>query len=189
MKKLLRKLTLFLLISIVCYTYFFLNQESKTIPIKGNTYIVVLGASVWNNKPSDSLRIRLDKAAEILNYYKEKDLYPTIVLSGGYEETPVMKNYLVKTYNIKEQQLIQDPYGNNTRKTAEFVKNLKTPNTILAVSHFYHLARIKLSFKQNNINVLCYSARPWKKNLWEGSNKKQLLREMIAYPAYLLKIK
>lgn len=125
-KKLERVIKIFLTILLVV---FFIVESILILFPKNNMhdrcdYLIILGASVKNTKPSLTLRGRLDKAIRYLDYSKD-DCY--IVVSGGkgndekISESQAMKDYLVK-YGINKNKIIMEEKSKNTYENFKYSK-------------------------------------------------------------------
>ncbi|MGC5324252.1 YdcF family protein [Brevibacillus sp. SYSU BS000544] len=106
---------------------------------------IVLGAAVWGDKPSPSLRERLDKA---ISLYEEKYV-PMIIVSGGLgdgkqiDEATAMQRYLVE-HGVPESAILKENESRDTVQNLTFSQRIMTKhqmNTALVVSHGFHLAR------------------------------------------------
>lgn len=123
---------------------------------------VVFGARYYGDgRLSTSLQNRMDKGIELLKEGKVN----TLLLSGGIDadgkdETEGMYNYAIKE-GVKKAQLIVDNKSNNTDmsvlNTAQIAKE-KGLGTLLAVSHNYHLPRIKMAYRAAGLNVFTVPA-------------------------------
>jgi vancomycin permeability regulator SanA len=125
---------------------------------KGNADIaVVLGNRVnADGTLSPVLRARVDKA---LRLYRERRV-PLIMVSGGrgekgddpprYPEGLAMKQYLV-SQGVPTTAIVEDNDGENTYLTAKDYVNqadrLKV-HSVIVVSSFYHITRIKYIFRK-----------------------------------------
>lgn len=151
--------------------------------------IVVLGSKVSpDGDPSLGLSARLNKAIDIYN----EGYAPKILVSGGtgkegYDESLAMANYLIKR-GIPSKSIIRDAEGNNTRATANHTYQYMQQNqlsSVIIVSQYYHIARIKLAFKKLGIKKIGYGSPLY-------SSIRDLYavpREIIAYPIYVLNIR
>ena len=89
---------------------------------------------------------------------------PVIVMSGGDNEPAVMKRLALEA-GVPESAIELDAEGLNTYRT---LRNLKHTR-VVAVSHYYHLARIKLTARRLGIRCAtspCHMSRrlvyePW----------------------------
>lgn len=110
-----------------------INDSSKTI--------IVLGCRIMENiRPSDMLKDRLDTAIKI--YKKTKS---NIIVSGdhgkiNYDETGVMRNYLIKN-GIPKEKIIMDHTGFSTYETMYRAKYTFNVNKSIIVTQRYHLYR------------------------------------------------
>ncbi|MET3292928.1 UNVERIFIED_CONTAM: vancomycin permeability regulator SanA [Brevibacillus sp. OAP136] len=147
---------------------------------------VVLGNKVeTDGRPSDRLRSRLEKAAEL---YKE-GYFARVIVSGGvgvegFDEAKVMKQYLVQK-GLPEEAIIVDSQGLNTFMTAQnthaIMKDLNLQSATV-ITQFYHISRTKLAFHQAGIDPV-YSAHA---DYFEWRDLYSLFREFFAYYKYLL---
>lgn len=146
---------------------------------------VVLGNKVYEQGPSKRLQGRLDRAVEI---YQQK-MVDKIVVSGGIEpegfnEAIIMKDYLMRQA-VLEEDIILDQNGYNTYLTALNTKELSKRygfKSVLLISQFYHMTRIKLAFKKVGFEEI-YSAHA---KYFEWRDLYSLIREFFAYYQYLL---
>jgi uncharacterized SAM-binding protein YcdF (DUF218 family) len=149
---------------------------------------VVFGNRVHRSGiPSPSLATRLDKAVEIYN----AGLAPAVLVSGGFgregwDEAEVMAAYLIER-GIPEQAVFIDRQGNNTYLTALNTAELAEINgwrSFILVSHFYHLPRARLVFDRFGLSptYFAHADRFVFRDFYFG-----LMREVIAYPAYLFR--
>lgn len=148
---------------------------------------VVMGTTAnLDGTPSRWLQTRLDKAIEVYN----EGLIRWIIASGGREdngvfEGSVMGEYLVSN-GIPSTRVIIDNEGVDTfstaRNVAEIMK-IRGWTSILVVSQFYHIPRVKLAFHRFGIQDVYGAHAEWITGMaivWLG-------REIIAFPAYILR--
>lgn len=133
-------------------SFFYLNFNKAPsrefyISGKGNNVGVVLGAAVWTNEPSPSLKSRVDRA---FNLYKNGSLQK-IQLTGGnapgeLSEAEIAYDYL-KTKKIDTTDIWIEKRTSSTTEQIKFIKsNLSTKpgvNDIIVISDSYHLPRVK----------------------------------------------
>lgn len=99
--------------------------------------IVVFGARVYEDgSPSLALEDRMKHGVRLW----QAGVAPKLVLSGAPDEVPAMRRLALRG-RVPEAALVLDPGGVNSYAT---LANLKERN-VVAVSHYYHLARIKLT--------------------------------------------
>lgn len=135
------------------------NYSEDVKNLKDNNQIgVVLGAAVWsNNKPSSSLKIRVDKAIQLYNSKKIRK----IQLTGGnapgeLSEAEVAFNYL-KQFNVNLNDVFIENKTASTADQLSFIKNelsnsLSSKN-IVVISNNYHLSRIHQMSKFYDIEI------------------------------------
>lgn len=181
-----KRLIVFALLFFVVHTAFILVDGFDDEHIKAE-YAVVLGNKVeMDGKPSEHLRLRLDKAIEIYG----DGLVKKIIVSGGigregFQEADIMRLYL-EQHRIPVAHIIADGEGYTTYKTAQnatkLIGNNETP--VIVVSHYYHITRTKLAFSRFGMKKV-YGAhadfKPKAKHLYA------IFREFIAYYYYLLR--
>jgi len=137
--------------------------------------IVVFGAGVTpDGTPSLALHDRVRHGVRLYH----AGAAPRLVLSGGPEEPAVMKR-LAMEHGVPESAIETDPEGVNTFST---LKNLHH-RRVVAVSHYYHLARIKLTAGRLGIACVtspCAMTRRLAREPW------YVAREVAAFAAYYL---
>jgi len=144
--------------------------------------IVVFGARTFaDGTMSTSLTDRVRTGCEL---YRD-GLAPRIIFSGGkgdgaIHETEAMRAFALRL-GVPASAIALDPHGVNTEST---VRNTARGNgRILAVSHFYHLPRIRMTYRRYGVEVYTVpaassSARPIAYNV---------ARESVAFWAYYLR--
>jgi hypothetical protein len=106
--------------------------------------IVVLGARVLQDgSPSLALSDRVRHGARLLR----AGLAPRLVLSGAPEEVASMARLAVEC-GVPEEALVLDPEGLSTQATMAHLADRR----IIAVSHYYHLARVKMIARRMGID-------------------------------------
>jgi uncharacterized SAM-binding protein YcdF (DUF218 family) len=155
--------------------------------------IVVLGAAVWDGgRPSPTLLRRINHAAELYH----EGAAPLIVGSGGLGKHPpseadVMLAQLVGL-GVPASVIRTETRSHTTLENAVFTARILRQNNlknVLVVSDKYHLPRAVLCFRK--LGFAAQGSGPdWSKarppiSRWLYS----YMREMAAYPVYLLKIR
>ena len=137
--------------------------------------IVVFGAKAYKDgTPSLAL---YDRVAHGIRLYQD-GAAPVIVMSGAPDETPVMKRMAIEA-GVPRAAVEEDPAGLNTYGT---IKNL-SHRRVVAVSHYYHLARIKMTAQRHGI--VCYTSPcPMSRRL--AKEPWFIARECAAFGAYYL---
>lgn len=118
--------------------------------------IVVFGARAYaNGAASSPLADRVRTGCELYR----AGLAPQILFSGGpgdgaLDEPQVMSR-LAQRLGVPPSAILLDPAGVNTDATAQNTRALLRGQhmRVLAVSHFYHLPRIKLAFQRAGLEV------------------------------------
>jgi uncharacterized SAM-binding protein YcdF (DUF218 family) len=149
---------------------------------------VVFGARVYaDGTPSDALADRIRTACEIYREgYARKLLMSGGRGDGSIDEATAMKNLAVGL-GVRPEDIIMDSQGINTqatvRNTERVFEDLKV-GRILAVSHFYHLPRIKLAYARVGLEV--YTV-PAKETRFLGQLPYNMAREVAALWVYYLR--
>ncbi len=149
------------LISINFYvTYSTKNKILAIDDLKKSDYdlILVLGAGVWNNRPSHLLEDRLLKAIELY----DNNIATKILMSGDsgdqyYNEVIVMEKYALDK-GVKSDDLLVDPYGFATYDSLYRTKEVFNAKKIIIVTQDYHLYRSLYIGDKLGLEVYGYSA-------------------------------
>lgn len=175
-----------------CFAWFavhttILTCDGLSDEIQKTDVAVVLGSMVKpDGTPSARLKGRLDEALQL---YKDK-YFPYVIVSGGidpegHSEARVMKNYLLKR-GIPKSAIFEDAAGNNTYLTAvHTISIMKEKNfqSVLVVSQFFHISRLKLTFAKLGIKKV-FSAHV---KYYEARDIYSTVREFFAFYRYLFK--
>ncbi len=125
--------------------------------------IVVFGARVCaNGRVSDALADRVHTGCELyLDGLAERIIFSGGPGDGDIHETEGMRTMALKL-GVPAQAIILDKNGLNTRATVRntcaMFENLGI-RRVLAVSHFYHLPRIKMSYQRRGREVFTVPAK------------------------------
>lgn len=149
---------------------------------------VILGTSVLpSGVPSIWLRSRLERG---LALYRNGTVKNVIVSGGlgreGHEEADVMRDYLVAR-GVPVEHIFVDRNGYDTYETARSVKEIiQTQHfeSVVIVSHYYHILRATVAFQRFNISDVSASGvttLPIWKDSWN------LMREFVAFYFYLVR--
>lgn len=119
--------------------------------------IVVFGARVYaNGRVSDALADRVRTGCRLyLDGFAERIIFSGGPGDGDVHETEAMRT-MALNLGVPSQAILLDADGINTRTT---VKNTSAIfrvhgiRRVLAVSHFYHLPRIKMSYQRQGVEV------------------------------------
>ncbi len=125
--------------------------------------IVVFGARARaDGKPSHVLADRVRTACELYH----QGLAPRLIVSGGpgegaIHETECMRRTALEL-GVPDEAILLDPEGHSTWETARNTREMfreQAVGQVLAVSHFYHLPRIKLAFQRHGYEVCTVPAQ------------------------------
>jgi len=153
-----------ILISFLAVESLIAFEGSKKQPVKSD-YILVLGAGLWGEIPSDVLYKRMDAALEYVN--KNPDV--KIILSGGkgpgekITESEAMERYFVK-HGVNKERIFREEKSTNTVENIKYTKEListfdkrENISVTIATSNF-HMLRSKLIARSAGFEVHEYSA-------------------------------
>lgn len=147
---------------------------------------VVLGNAVLaNGQPSPRLAARLDEGAAVWR----AGLVRAVIVSGeiernGEDESAVMRRYLLAK-GVPASAIIVDPSGINTLATARDTAAILKAHgwrTAMAVTQYYHIPRTRLALDQYGIK----DVRSAHAHYFERDDLPAILREVVAYPVYVL---
>lgn len=160
----------FALLQMFCY--------GKTDYTRPADAIVVLGARVYDDGTlSDALA---DRVRTGIRLYHEGRA-PRLIMSGAAGEPEAMRDFAV-LQDIPPGAIELDDTGVNTRGTIDYLAREHRRDRVLAVSHFYHLPRIKLAAEQSNLRV--YTV-PADESYTLRAMPRYIVREVAAFWWYL----
>jgi vancomycin permeability regulator SanA len=110
--------------------------------------IVVFGARAYaDGTPSEALRERVETAAALYH----EGLAPRLIMSGGVDPSGVSEPRVMRAVAIEAgvppSAIVEDELGETTEASIDSAQALAARHrlgSVLAVSHYFHLARIKL---------------------------------------------
>jgi len=152
--------------------------------------VVVFGARAYQDgRLSDALEDRVRTACELYR----SGLARRVVVSGGpgdgaIHETEAMRRYAIQ-HGVRPGHIFVDAHGLNTEATVRNTVPLFRQwhaGCVLAVSHFYHLPRIKLSYQRAGFEVCTVPAR---QKYFLSQIPYSMAREVAAFWTYYLKQK
>lgn len=137
--------------------------------------------------PSNRLKARLDAGLAIFREGRCR----FIVVSGaigreGVDESAVMKDYLVAR-GVPVDRVIQDPGGVDTAATARNAADALRPrglHTVIAVSQFFHVPRLRLLLASRGLEVVGHEHARYH----EWRDVYATLREVVALGACLARL-
>lgn len=181
MKKIIKLLIILLVVAITINIYVVLRTKKQIITIEDTDLkdidcILVLGASIRNNKPSPMLEDRLKTSMEIFN----NKITDRILVSGdhtedNYDEVNVMKNYLIEN-NIPSEKIFMDHAGISSYDSIYRAKKIYKANRIIIVTQKYHLYRSLYIAKKLDIEAYGVVAD---KREYQNQSKRDI-REFLA---------
>ena len=144
-------------------------------------YAVIFGNKV---NADGSLSQRLEKRLECgLHLYQTKRVRGLIVSGGlgkeGHYEGTKMKGFLL-LHGVPDSLILVDNNGDNTLKTVQntlALKNSLRINSLIVVSQYYHISRIKLLFRKEGFTAVS-GASP---HYFEWRDIYSLFREFFAF--------
>jgi uncharacterized SAM-binding protein YcdF (DUF218 family) len=147
-----------LLCACIVYNYIKVSRyDNWKIDSKHRDAGIVLGAALWDNKPSPALRERLNKALDLYRSGKIDQL----ILSGGLgnaeqqSEAQAMRTYLMKRGVPSDKMILEDQSHNtkeNLRNTYVLLKG-KPIESLYLITHDYHMFRAMIYAKQAHLTV------------------------------------
>ncbi|MCS1351733.1 YdcF family protein [Mechercharimyces sp. CAU 1602] len=153
-------------------------HDETAMPTEKRDVAIVLGAALWEGKPSPALEERLQMALQL---YKEKRV-DVLLLSGGVgddgiSEAEGMKQYLVEE-GVPVGALLLEEQARSTEENLRHARTLmkeKGHHTAYLVTHDYHIYRaLKYAHKAD---VTAKPAAVHSEVLWMGFHK---TRESLA---------
>lgn len=142
----------------------FVILSNNTIVTGTPDTVVVLGANLWNHKPSPILVARLETATVYLKQHPETE----VVVTGGMgddepiSEASCMAQFL-EEHGIAPERIYQEDKATNTYENLKFTKALleergKATDHLLVVSSSAHLARVRMLAQRSGLAVSLLSA-------------------------------
>lgn len=160
----------------ILYVMFQINKVARE-RVSGNApYVLILGAKLFGDKPSISLKNRLDAAC----MYLQSHPHVKVIVSGGQgkdEDIPEahsMRNYL-REHGVDEQRIFIEDRSTNTYENLKFSIDLYNVTHAVVVSNTYHLYRTKMI-----ANRLGLQMEPLPAPTPKRSKKKAYIRETAA---------
>ena len=154
MKKIIKiiLITILTLITIILVTTLAINQniylktKNKIITeqsekIENVDCILILGAGIWNNRPSPMLEDRLLQGISLY----QKGFASKIIMSGdhgrkNYDEVNIMKEFAIER-GVNSEDIFMDHAGISTYDSIYRVKNIFRAKRVVIVTQEYHLYR------------------------------------------------
>ena len=150
-------------------TYIALQGRDDVLPSDAPEFVVVLGAQIYGDQPSLTLRYRLDRAYEYLLAHPQAKA----VVSGGQgadeicTEASVMAEYLQEK-GIAPERIIREERASNTRENLIYSSALAeqegmATDDVLIITSDFHQCRAKYIAKSLDMQPygLASPTRPW----------------------------
>ncbi|GFN30800.1 YdcF family protein [Paenibacillus xylaniclasticus] len=186
---LLRVVVAIVVLGILWCGYVLWMINSVTIPktIHKADAIIVLGAALWNDRPSPGLKERLDHAYSLYKEGKAEKL----ILTGGLDhngskltEAEGMRRYLM-SLGVPSDKLLLEPNATSTYENMLFSKEIierEHMKSIIIVTHDYHSPRSKEIAQYVGIDNLIMA--PFRSNVLKPVYNET--REVLAYTKWKL---
>jgi uncharacterized SAM-binding protein YcdF (DUF218 family) len=145
-----------LYVAVVCGMILHTSETARPVP---SDCIIVLGAAVWNDRPSPALRERLDTAIQV---YRD-GLAKRIIVTGGVSsgqanelsEAAMSRQYLLEQ-GIPEGAILLEDQSTSTIENLVNSKRMMTEQgygQAIIVTHGFHTYRAKLMADQVGIEA------------------------------------
>ena len=173
MKKIIKKLIIIILIVIITIIVetiginllIYSSTKSKIITeesekIENIDCILILGAGIWNDKPSPMLEDRLLQGIALY----QKGFASKIIMSGdhgrnNYDEVNIMKNFAIEK-GINSEDIFMDHAGFSTYESIYRAKSIFQAKKIIIVTQRYHLYRALYIAKQLGVEAYGVASNP-----------------------------
>ena len=162
----------------------YVRLSTKNQIIKENEYsnlsnvdcIIILGAGIWEDKPSPMLE---DRLLEGIKLYQNK-VSDKIIMSGDhgrkeYDEVNIMKKYAIEK-GIPSENIFMDHAGFSTYESIYRAKDIFQAKKVVIVTQKYHLYRALYIANQLGIEAYGVGADP---RQYVGATNREI-REILA---------
>ena len=156
---------LIFIVSFVSVQGLIINEKNQNYDVQVD-YVIVLGARLYGDIPSPTLKFRLNSALDYLEDYSD----PKVIVTGGQgsgesiTEALAMKTYLENKGVNSHQIILEDKststfenLNNSIDKINELTSNKDIK--ILIVSSDYHLFRAKMIARQFDLTIYTKGAK------------------------------
>jgi uncharacterized SAM-binding protein YcdF (DUF218 family) len=145
-----------LYVAVVCGIILHTSETAKPVP---SDCIIVLGAAVWNDRPSPALRERLDTAIEMYRDGMAKRIIVTGGVSPGQSkelsEAAMSRQYLLEQGIPEKAILLEDQSTSTIQNLVNSKQMMKEQgyDQAIIVTHGFHTYRAKLMAEQVGIQA------------------------------------
>lgn len=151
-------------------------QENDYTELSDVDCIIILGAGIWEDKPSPMLE---DRLLEGIKLY-QNSVSDKIIMSGDhgrreYDEVNIMKNYAIEK-GIPSENIFMDHAGFSTYESIYRAKDIFEAKKVVIVTQKYHLYRALYIANQLGLEAYGVGADP---RQYIGATYREL-REILA---------
>ena len=134
--------------------------EEEASKLENIDCIIVLGAGIWENKPSHMLEDRLLQGISLY----QNGTAGKMIMSGDhgqedYDEVNVMKNFAIEK-GVKSEDIFMDHAGFSTYDSIYRAKDIFEAQKVVIVTQEYHLYRALYIAKQLGIEAYGVKSNP-----------------------------
>lgn len=134
--------------------------EEEASKLENVDCIIVLGAGIWDNKPSHMLEDRLLQGISLY----QNGTAGKMIMSGDhgqedYDEVNVMKNFAIEK-GVKSEDIFMDHAGFSTYDSIYRAKDIFEAKKVVIVTQEYHLYRALYIAKQLGIEAYGVKSNP-----------------------------
>ena len=138
------------------------GKDSAMTPDETPDFIVVLGAQVQGDRPSLTLKKRLDKALEFLQAHPDR----TVIVSGGQGPDEAHTEASAPCASRYASQILEEPQASNTRENLLFSAKLAEEagfdtSRVLIVTSDFHMCRAKYIARTLGMEPYGLSSGTW----------------------------
>lgn len=156
-------ISLFLVAALLVSGFLFIYGKADTATYQED-YLIVLGCGIHGTEPSESLKLRLDKAIEYCHFNPDC----TIIVTGGQgkgediSEAEAMAQYLIKN-DIYSSRIIKESLSTSTTEnfmfSNELVGGTLAENETVFITNDFHIYRANALAKMQGLELNHLSAK------------------------------
>lgn len=157
--KIVKGLFVGLMVVIVAYSCVICVVGKSDNATYNEDYVVVLGAGLNGDEPSEMLEKRLEKSVE----YMHRNGNAIAIVSGGkgrnedISEAEAMRNYLLMR-GIPEERIYMEENAKSTYENFEYARLLTDDGQVVFITNEFHILRSSLMAELNGVNATHISA-------------------------------